>query len=40
MLKNTDVAIKVVDSPTPKQQRSFVKEILMLKACHHPNIIQ
>jgi serine/threonine protein kinase len=37
---NTDVAIKVVDSPSPAQQKSFVREIMILKACHHPNIIQ
>jgi serine/threonine protein kinase len=35
----TDVAIKVVSSPTPAQQRDFIKEILILKACRHPNII-
>jgi len=35
----TDVAIKVVSSPTPAQQKSFVKEIMILKACRHPNII-
>jgi serine/threonine protein kinase len=35
----TDVAIKVVSSPTQAQQKSFIKEILILKACRHPNII-
>jgi serine/threonine protein kinase len=35
----TDVAIKLVSSPTPAQQKSFVKEIMILKACRHPNII-
>jgi serine/threonine protein kinase len=33
------VAIKVVSSPTPAQQKSFIKEIMILKACRHPNII-
>jgi serine/threonine protein kinase len=33
------VAIKVVSSPTAAQQKSFIKEIMLLKACRHPNII-
>jgi serine/threonine protein kinase len=37
--RTTDVAIKVVSSPTPAQQKNFIKEILILKACRHPNII-
>jgi len=35
----TDVAIKVVSSPTLAQQKNFIKEIMILKACRHPNII-
>jgi serine/threonine protein kinase len=35
----TDVAIKIVSSPTPAQQKNFIKEILILKACRHPNIV-
>jgi serine/threonine protein kinase len=35
----TAVAIKVVSSPDPAQQKNFVKEIMILKACRHPNII-
>jgi serine/threonine protein kinase len=35
----TNVAIKVVRSPTPAQQTSFIKEIMILKACRHPNVI-
>jgi serine/threonine protein kinase len=33
------VAIKVVRSPTAAQQMSFIKEIMILKACRHPNVI-
>lgn len=35
-----DVAIKVVNNPDAKQQARFVREIMMLKACHDPNIVQ
>jgi serine/threonine protein kinase len=35
----TDVAIKIISSPSPAQQRSFVREIMILKGCRHPNII-
>ena len=35
-----DVAIKVINNPDAKQQARFVREIMMLKACHDPNIVQ
>jgi serine/threonine protein kinase len=35
----TDVAIKVVSSPSPRQLKSFVEEIMIWKKCYHPNII-
>lgn len=35
-----EVAIKVVNNPDKKQQARFVREIMMLKACHDPNIVQ
>lgn len=35
----TDVAIKVICSPSPAQHQSFIKEIMILKACRHPNIV-
>lgn len=35
-----DVAIKVVNNPDARQQARFVREIMMLKACHDPNIVQ
>ena len=33
----TDVAIKVVTTPTPAQQKSFVKEIMILKVRFNPS---
>lgn len=35
-----EVAIKVVNNPDDKQQARFMREIMMLKACHDPNIVQ
>ena len=40
LLKSTVVAIKVVERPTLKEQRRFELEIELLRACHHPNVIQ
>jgi serine/threonine protein kinase len=34
----TAVALKCVASPTPDQQERFEREILILKACRHPNL--
>ena len=35
-----EVAIKVINHPDAKQQARFVREIMMLKACHDPSIVQ
>lgn len=35
-----EVAIKVVSSQSEKQQIRFVREIMLLKACMDPNIVQ
>ncbi len=36
----TGVAMKVIKSPSPAEQRSFVEEILLLRACHHGNVVK
>ena len=40
LLGTTDVAIKVVDSPSPQDRKRFEQEVTLLKACRHPNLIQ
>ena len=40
LLGTTDVAIKVIDSPSPDDQKRFEREVALLKACRHPNVIQ
>jgi hypothetical protein len=37
---NTSVAIKSMERPSHKEQEDFAREIIFLKACRHPNIIQ
>ena len=36
----TMVALKNVHKPTDKELQKFTKEILLMKAVHHPNIVQ
>jgi len=33
------VAIKVISSPTPSQQKNFVKDLMILNEYRHPNIM-
>lgn len=40
LLGTTDVAIKVVERPTAKEQQRFEREIELLRACYHPNVIR
>lgn len=40
LLNTTVVAVKVIEKPTVKEQLRFEREIELLKACHHPNVIQ
>lgn len=40
LLGTTDVAIKVVERPTAKEQQRFEREIDLLRACYHPNVIR
>lgn len=37
---NTLVAIKSVQKPSLREQEDFAREIIFLKACRHPNIVQ
>lgn len=37
---NTAVAIKSMERPSPREQEDFAREIIFLKACRHPHIIQ
>jgi len=37
LLGTTDVAIKVVERPTAKEQQRFEREIDLLRPCYHPN---
>lgn len=36
----TDVAIKVMTRPSDEQQARFIREIMTLRACLHPKIVQ
>jgi len=38
-LVNTPVAIRVVETPGPQDLERFHKELEILRACHHPNVI-
>ena len=40
LLGTTDVAIKVIDRPSPQDRQRFEREVMLLKACRHPNVIQ
>jgi serine/threonine protein kinase len=40
LLGSTDVAIKVVERPTAQEQQRFEREIDLLRACYHPNVIR